>query len=208
MAILLRYTNLAATIHLLRKRVVTLLDPSTWDDKNDSYFMSQYRELKKVDTLLALCFAECEQTYHHWRVFSYGTDGVCIEFNKSALLNAFSGDHNIRTGSMNYQNRSALSSMPHIPLAQIPFLKRQQYEPEMEFRIIYEESGVHRMSVEYHIELSCINRITLSPWIPRSLAYAVKGILLEIKGCSKTKIVRSTLVENEQWKNLSLKIKP
>jgi hypothetical protein len=31
-----RYTDLTALIYLLHQRKITLLDPSSWDDKNDS----------------------------------------------------------------------------------------------------------------------------------------------------------------------------
>ena len=49
-----RYTNLAATIHLLSSRKITLLDPSDWEDKNDAYFMAQYKKLKKASSVPAL----------------------------------------------------------------------------------------------------------------------------------------------------------
>jgi hypothetical protein len=39
-----RYTDLTALIYLLRKRKLTLLDPSSWDDSNDSYYLTLYKE--------------------------------------------------------------------------------------------------------------------------------------------------------------------
>jgi hypothetical protein len=74
------YTNLAAIIHLLQNKWITALDPTTWDDKNDSYFMAEYKRLSGAQTLLALCFAEQAETYHqsfttraanHSREYSY-----------------------------------------------------------------------------------------------------------------------------------------
>jgi hypothetical protein len=32
-----RYTNLAAVVHLLHAKAITLLNPATWDDRNDAY---------------------------------------------------------------------------------------------------------------------------------------------------------------------------
>jgi len=81
-----RYTNLAATVHLLRNRCLTLLNPESWDDRNDAYFLAQYKERTNASSVLALCFAEASETYHHWRVFSSGGDGVCIEFDRPKLL--------------------------------------------------------------------------------------------------------------------------
>jgi hypothetical protein len=52
-----RYTNPAATIHLLRQKKITLLNPATWDDKNDAYFMAEYKRLKSAQngSGLVLC---------------------------------------------------------------------------------------------------------------------------------------------------------
>ena len=38
-----RYTNLASALHILQNRCLTLLSPETWDDRNDAYFMSEYK---------------------------------------------------------------------------------------------------------------------------------------------------------------------
>src|ERR1700754_2480162 len=94
--ILRRYTNLEATIHLLRSRTITLLNPGSWDDRNDAYFMAEYNRRKNLKTLLALCFANCDETYHHWRVFSHGTDGVCLEFDRGKLLAALAAHPELR----------------------------------------------------------------------------------------------------------------
>ena len=64
-----RYTDLPALLHMLAAKQLTLLDPKTWDDQNDSFFMSQYKERKKLKTVLALCFSQTAKTYHHWRSF-------------------------------------------------------------------------------------------------------------------------------------------
>jgi hypothetical protein len=61
-----RYTDLASALHILHNSCLTLLSPETWDDRNDSYFVSEYKQLKGVKTLLAICIADREETYHHW----------------------------------------------------------------------------------------------------------------------------------------------
>lgn len=48
-----RYTNLAAAIHLLQSRKITLLNPARWDDANDAYFMGEYKRLAGAETVLA-----------------------------------------------------------------------------------------------------------------------------------------------------------
>jgi len=85
-----RYSDLPALIHMLETGTITSLDPKTWDDKNDASFMSLYREKRRLKTLLALCFSTGSETYHHWRVFSNGSSGVCVSFKRERLL-AFLG---------------------------------------------------------------------------------------------------------------------
>lgn len=75
-----RYTELPSLIYMLAYRKITLLDPSSWDDKNDSYFFSLYRDKVKLKSVLALCFTQARDTYHHWRVFAPGSadvPGIC-----------------------------------------------------------------------------------------------------------------------------------
>jgi hypothetical protein len=50
-----RYISVSAVIDTLRRGEITLLDPQSWDDRNDRYFMSLYKERKKLSGLYALC---------------------------------------------------------------------------------------------------------------------------------------------------------
>lgn len=52
-----RYTNLPAVIYLLTERKITLVDPETWDDSNDSQYLRVHREGKNLKSVLALCFS-------------------------------------------------------------------------------------------------------------------------------------------------------
>lgn len=63
-----RYTDLTALIYLLRKRKLTLLDPGSWDDSNDSHYLTLYKEKRKLKSVLALCFMQTDERYHHWSV--------------------------------------------------------------------------------------------------------------------------------------------
>jgi hypothetical protein len=67
-----RYTDLTALIYFLRKRKLTLLDPSSWDDSKDSYYLTLCKEKQKLRSVLALCFTETDERYHCWRIFVPG----------------------------------------------------------------------------------------------------------------------------------------
>jgi len=98
-----RYTNLPSTLHILQNRCLTLLSPNTWDDRNDAFYMAEYQRRCQAKTVLALCFAEAPETYHHWRVFSHGSDGVCIEFDKNKLKQAVQKDGRFLAQSVAYK---------------------------------------------------------------------------------------------------------
>ena len=67
---------------------------------------------------------------------------------------------------------------------------------------MYESKTEKNPTLDIAIPLSCIERITLSPWVPRALSRHVKRTLKSITGCSNLEIARSTLIGNEEWKKL------
>ncbi len=202
-AILHRYTNLASAIYVLKRRAVTLLSPALWDDRNDAYFMSQYKAQKSLQTLLALCFSEGPETYHHWRVFSHGSDGVRIEFDRARLLAAFKGDRRVVARPVSYREIRTLKFDASSSIEDLPFLKRFPYRDEKEFRIVYRCDTETDETRSFPIALGAIARITLSPWMPLPLANEVRELMRAIDGCAKLKVSRSTLLENETWKRFA-----
>ncbi|MFJ1230618.1 DUF2971 domain-containing protein [Yersinia proxima] len=194
-----RYTDLPALIQILTNRKLTLLDPSFWDDKNDSYFLATYKEKKELQSVLALCFTKESETYHHWRVFSSGASGVCVNFNPEQLETAFNKVEGVKFREVNYLQVNELrDNRPTI--AHLPFVKRIPYKHEKEFRALWESGSNKVYSLDVQIDLSSITRITLSPWMHPSLRANVVKLLKMIDGCKSIPIVRSTLIENSQWK--------
>ena len=200
-----RYTKLAALVHLLRNKNITLLNPASWDDKNDAHFMAEYKRHRKLQTALAICFANAKETYHHWHVFSHGSDGVCVTFVGKPLIAAFGQQEGITFGKVRYELIQTVSGWPELKVSQLPFLKRKPYEPEKEYRAIYEHETESAEHFDVPIELKWIKTITLSPWMPSAFQTAVKDTLRSIPGCENLHIVRSTLVSRESWKALASK---
>jgi hypothetical protein len=178
---------------------VTLLDPESWDDKNDSHFLKLYQEKNGFQSVLALCFTRTSETYHHWRVFANGSSGVCISFKREQLLDAVGKQNGVRSGAVKYLTLAAMRRTK-LSIRDLPFWKRCPFEQESEFRIIY-ESREKVKSIDIPIPLSCIDRITLSPWLNQRLCKHVKRSLWSIPGCRSLEIVQSTLISNEDWKN-------
>lgn len=195
-----RYTDLPVLIQILTNSKLTLLDPSFWDDKNDSYFLSTYKEKKKLQSVLALCFTKESETYHHWRVFSAGASGVCVNFDSEQLETAFAKVEGVKFKEVNYLALKELrENRPTI--AQLPFVKRIPYKHEKEFRALWESKSEKVAFLDVPIDIASITRITLSPWMHPSLRGNIVKLLKMIDGCKSIPIVRSTLTENSQWKS-------
>ena len=196
-----RYTDVPALISLLTNRKITLLDPTAWDDRNDSYYLSLYKEKENLKTVLALCFTQAAETYHHWRVFANGSAGVCVQFDRVALLKAVTKVTGIQAKEVTYLKLNEIRGRT-LKVPDLPFLKRYPFENEDEFRIIY-TSAEHKLpALDIPVPLASIARIILSPWLHTALYANLKATLKSIKGCSDLSIIRTTLINNEEWKKL------
>lgn len=197
LSVLRRYTDLPSLLYLLANRRLTLLSPASWDDSNDSHFLEVYKNRKNLKSVLALCFAQTSETYHHWRVFTGGTSGVCIQFAKADFLEGLPQD--VMRRRVKYVKMRELRAVARV-LDDLPFLKRYPFRDEKEFRIVYEDAKVECGTKDFDIQLSVIRRVTLNPWIPAPLYKAVKDLFRRIDGCSKLSVTKTTLVNNELWK--------
>ncbi len=199
--ILRRYTDLPALINLLKECKITLLDPQSWDDSNDSYYLKLYREKKGLRSVLALCFTQANETYHHWRIFAGGPSGVCISFRRRDLLDAVKGVPGLKARPVKYLKLDEIREK-ELAVRDLPFLKRYAFGNENEFRLIYESKSEEVPGLDVPVPLESIDRVTLSPWMPEALSSTVKDLLRSITGCCDIRFARSTLISNEEWKEL------
>ncbi len=130
--IIRRYTDIPVLVYLLKNKKITLLDPITWDDKNDSYFLTIYKEKKNLSSVLALCFSGAQETYHHWKVFAGNNSGVCIRFNKALLLNSIKKVKYIKHGPVGYRPLKDLGKNKPM-ISELPFIKRYAFRDECEY---------------------------------------------------------------------------
>lgn len=204
-----RYTDVLALISILSKREITVLDPSNWDDKNDSRFLALYKEKKRLKSVLALCFTEADETHHHWGAAPGSPSRVCIRFDRSLLLKAVNKQTGVRTGRMHYRTIDEMRKLKEkLDIEDLPFFKRSAFQDENEFRIIYESTTDELKSLPIKIPLESMTRITLSPWMPPALFASVKDVLKGINKDAGLKIYRSTLTNNEEWYKCGRKATP
>lgn len=202
-ASLRRYMSVPALMHLLQSRQITLLSPALWDDKNDTSFMDQYKQRQKVKSVLALCFTMADETYHHWKVFTHGSDGARVTFRRKELLDVFAKIKDVRKRPVKYKRIKDVLTF-HPAITELPFLKRHPYRDEKEFRIVYDDRDEGVETKGFDIDLACIERVTLSPWMPKGFKDAVKTTIHSIPGCENMRVYQSTLLENERWKRSAM----
>ena len=193
-----RYTDLPSLIHILKNRQLTLLDPMTWDDKNDSSFVTLYKEKSNLASTLALCFTRAPETYHHWRIFAPTSSGVRITFNEQLLRSSVMGISGLQLTEIQYVKLAELRKTA-VPRQQLPFIKRYPYHQESEVRLLWESDTEEKFSYLLPIDLNAITQVTLSPWLHPALADSVKSTIKSIDGCSKLKVHRTTLISNDEW---------
>lgn len=197
-----RYTELPFLIDMLVTKEMTLLNPDTWDDRNDCFYIKQYAKIKGLKSTYALCLTEASETYHHWKIFSSGSSGIYVEFNRDKLLISLENKAYLQTKSVEYKKITELRKINPEP-NELPFLKRIVFIDEQEFRLFVGSDTDLGPVLRLKFDLSSINRIVLSPWLPESVAAHVKLVIKNISGCSNIKVYRSTLVENEDWKSFA-----
>lgn len=194
-----RYTSLPVLLDALVHKRITLLSPESWEDRNDSYYIERYKKEKGFKTVLALCFTAKRETFHHWKIFSNGSSGVCIEFDKERLVDGLSRKKGFRLGPVTYKYiKEVQAKQP--ALRDWPFLKRKPFEDEVEFRIIYENATTMEKTKEIPFNIGCIRKISLSPWLPESVAKTVIAVIKSTEECGNIHVIRSTLIENATWR--------
>lgn len=159
--------------------------------------MSRYAEAPHKRSVFAVCLSQAAEAYHHWRVFAPSSSGVCIEFRKAALLAA--------VPKVGYSHRKVKYKKPvellggYVTQAHLPFIKGWAYRDEKEYRIVYTSEDPRAQSHSFPIDLSTIQAVILSPWLPRSLVETACATIAAIEGCSAIPVLRSAVVENEAW---------
>lgn len=201
-----RYTTLSSALDSLVNRRIVLRNPAHWDDTNDSYFLELYRLEMAAPSIVAACFTRATETYHHWRVFTPASEGVCIEINRLELQRSLAARENCAIGAVEYLLVQELMEFEKKDLPRIPFAKRVGYKDERELRILALCGDAATVSLSLPIDLAWIRRIILNPWMHQSLTGNLRKMIKTIDGCEKLSIEISHLTNSSRWKSAGKKI--
>ena len=128
-------------------------------------------------------------------------EGICLEFERSLLENDLYDVPGIEMSKIDYLKVSDLEALSPAEAHRLPYVKREGFSDEREWRIVLtcDEDAV--MAKAAPIKLPSINRILLNPWMPTALADNLRGIIRKIPGCESMKIEASRLTNSERWKS-------
>lgn len=195
-----RYTTLSSALQTLQQRKIVLLSPSKWDDTNDAYFMDIYRANASARSVLAVCCTMAKETYHHWKIFTQGIDGVCIEFQRAPLEGRIAALPGFRCGAVDYLQVGELEQLGPDDFRRLPFIKREGYRDEREWRVIAETDGAHEFA-DLPIEIAWINSISFSPWMPPPLVDNLRSIIRPMLAGHSISLRASSLTNSDKWKD-------
>jgi hypothetical protein len=192
-----RYTTVPVLLDILSRRQLVLLDPATWEDKNDSAVLAEYKRRRRLRALFALCGSQGDETIHHWKAFADGISGCCVEFDLEQLVSVLRELPGVRYGPVKYRRLRDLTDSS-VSVAKMPFTKRWPYRCEEEYRIIW-ESRKPATKFEIEFDLRMIRRITISQHMPDRVYESIRETLRGAFKNPDQKINRSTIYENKIW---------
>jgi hypothetical protein len=200
MEFLRRYTTLSSALDVLAYKRVTLVSPSKWDDRNDAYFLELYRKHRKAEALFALCCSRAPETYHHWRIFTPASEGICLEIKKRQFAASLISKRAIRAKNVSYLLLKDVDELDANEFERLPFLKRWGFADEEEWRAIALSENPRDQSYSVPLRLDWINRVIVNPWMPLVLFEAVRKTVSELPDCSGVRVTRSSLIDNARWR--------
>jgi len=193
-----RFTTIPFVIDLLKRKKLILINPAFWEDYNDQATVKIFQELSKKESVYALCLTDQNETIHHWNAFANGATGCCVEFSPRKLFAILDPIEGITHGKAQYVRIRDLRASK-FETCELPYLKRDPYKNENEYRLIATTNAPQQKLFEIDIDLSAIRRITINNKIPKEEFERIKQELLAL--APTLKVYQSTIYNNPAWIN-------
>lgn len=204
--ILHRYTNIRALNELLNYGIIKFSNRrkwNAWPDQNDKALLELYRQHSNKE-IFVYCMTHKSETIHHWQSYT-SKEGCRIKFNVSKLL-PYLKKYEITGKAISYVKQQDLGKFnPKHTLEDFPFLKRNPYSVESEFRLIkILQKGNN--SFELEVSPDVIEEISLSPFNTEEENEKLKNSLLKKHPHLKGKFSNSKITKYDNWINYFEKI--
>lgn len=220
---LYHYLSLEYLIQILKNGQLSFCNPDYWDDKNDAFFANLATPKDKA--IGVICFTKTRETCTHWKTFASNGIGVKISFHQKQLIDSLK--KNIEQNEEILENDVYYKSRENVLKANIPeikkeftplFLKKSAYVSENEYRVVCvvneKECGFGKIICQVKISLSCISRITISPYVRKSVANDViklikayiDSLIIIKKESLNIEVKRSTMMYDKKWQMAGRKL--
>lgn len=195
-----RYTDVLSVIDIVRERRITLLSPHAWPDRNDALGLELYRKITGSVAVYACCLTDSVETSHHWQIFSNHSHGVCVVFDKDRLTSAFDRA-DVKHGPMQYRSLTYLRESDNLDISSLPFLKRDTFQAEKEYRAVSTNTLglLAPVSIHVPIPIECVSKIIIGPTVPRPLGIMLKAVMREQSSSYELPVTFSALWNNKSW---------
>jgi hypothetical protein len=190
---------------MLQRKEIALLDPASWEDRNDAYYLDLFRAKNAFTSVFALCMTRASTTFHHWKIFSGSTSGVCLHFNYDQLV-LWATANQIQLRSVEYFSLQKARRIPPSKL-DLPFRKRHAFKDEAELRLLHASHEQQRSSKAFSFKLSMLEKIQINPWLPEGAFNAVSESIREIEDCRSLAVEQSHLLNNREWATIAINAK-
>jgi hypothetical protein len=192
-----RFTTIPFLIDLLKRKKLSLLNPGFWEDFNDRETIEIYRKAIGARSIYALCLTYKDETIHHWNAFASGSGGCCIEFRADELIDVLK-KNKIKHDKAQYIRVRDLVNL-EFEKEKLPYVKREPFQPENEYRLIITSNDEQMPSYDIEIDLDIIRKITITNKVPPGVYQSLVETLTEIAPEFRGKFHQSTLYNNEKW---------
>jgi hypothetical protein len=202
-----RYMKLGHAVAALEDKTLLLPNPSKWDDSNDQEFLKLYGQHISAKSIYAMCCTMSAERYNHWRIFTDKDEasGVCIEFKREPLQRALNRNPNIRAEPVQYVPIKKLREVGLYRPEDLPFIKRNGYRDEREWRVVVTSSERQRALFEIPFKLEWVHRIILNPWMNEWDRETARGTLRALID-KPARVTATFLTNSAEWKELGKRL--
>ncbi len=204
-----RYKAALAARYPHHRRLMVFLTPNGDEPDCEGFVAFSYQNLARVLEQLAAetstpSEASLILTYHHWRIFTQGAEGVCVIFDRAKLEAALTAAGDLRFGAVEYKWIYELKQADPAKLKDFAFIKRRGFKAEAEWRMIHNwRAAAGEAAPKTHtvsIPADCIARIVINPWMPTPLFESVRSVLKQIQTRRvAAPVLPSRLTNSSQW---------
>lgn len=196
---LLRHFTTEESLFKILENGLKLSDGVSWEDKNDVYCITRYKEYqrhcKQSNNVLIVCFCDGKGNDYHWHNFNKDDSITCsINLDKQRFTEYVRHLDGFRVPKkVIYCNNRGLTGKR---IADIPYLKRWEYWIEQEYRLLYVGPQLEKYirNVKDYIVSITLDSSNESKFME------TKSKLIEKYHIDKTMILQNGRTKSPKWK--------